>query len=750
MSVSAPAHPHAAHAERGATRLVRGVLSGPARTSAHLVAVAATALGLVVPGVPRALPALVALPVLVRALRRRGADGPLLAGRWGPRLAAALAPVLVLGALHVLRDVPERAYATLLVLLGVAQIGLLVRTPRPTAAYLVLFLAAVQVVASVAAWPGALGLLVVLAFASALGWTVLLLERDPATVRGREVPGVRRLVAEGAAPGLRPLAGFALRFLVVALPLTLLLYALAPRGLATWVREVATAETGPSPFAEEDARVGSREGGRTGVTGPDLRDNADAAVVPFGGVARIQASARPFFEVRLLDEIGAPRDVVLRENALSQVASDGSWRAPEALVRDPLLYRANAAGEVVVDERPGPGTPRRLSIEVLQGGHRRLFLEEQVLDVSIHRAGRTITREGVRRRDDGTWTAARRVEAGDEIRQTSRPLPRDTPWLGGRRSDAAVSPLRAWLQLPDDLRAEVLPLAREVVGSEMDPWLRAQRLEAWLRGPEFVYSLAQPPLDPSRRVADFLFRVRQGHCECYATSLVVLLRSLGHPARYVRGFWGGDATSDERRSLVMRGTHYHAWAEIYLDGAGWVPLNPTPPDRRAVDAQTHTVEVQGGRGEAPWFDLDREGWTGLWTSVAKRGERLLALLFGPQSAWAGVPLVVLLALVALRLARRRSGRRAPATKAAGPTGPYAEMLALLRARGVRRAPSATPRELETQAATRHPRAARSLRRLTAWEEHVRYGGGHWPAEVRSELQALADALTPTAPEQAGS
>ena len=720
----------------------RATLEAPARVAAHLLAVAATALGVAVPGVPWALPALVLLPLVVRALKPGTGAGPLLAGRWGPRLAAAVAPVLVLGALHVLRDVPERAYATLLVLLGIAQAGLLVRAPRPTVTYFVLFLAAVQVVASVAAWPGASGLLVVLAFVGALGWTVLLLERDPATHRGRETPGARRLVVGDGRPTLGPLAVFAARFLVVALPLTLVLYAMAPRGLAAWVRDVAESESGPSPFAEDDPVGSSSGGGRTGVTGPDLRDNADAAVVPFGSVARIQASARPFFEVRRLDDDEAPRDVVLRENSLSTVSSDGSWRAPEALARDALLYRASGSGDVIIDERPGPGLTRRLGIEVLQGGHRRLFLEEQVLEVGVRRNGRSITGEGVRRRDDGTWTASAKVQAGDRIVQTSRPLPRDTAWLAGRRSDAAVSPLRAWLQVPEDLKADVLPLARQIVGDETDPWLRAKRLEAWLRGPDFVYSLAQPPLDPTRRVADFLFRVRQGHCECYATSIVVLLRSLGHPARYVRGFWGGDATSAERRSVIVRGTHYHAWAEIFLDGAGWVPLNPTPPDRRAIDAETHTVEVEGGAAEAPWFDLDREGWTGLWKSVADGGGHLLSLLFGPDSAWAGIPLLLLLGVLVARALRRGRTTRATAATAAGPVGPYAEMLALLRAGGVRRAPSATPRELETQAATRHPRAARALRRLTAWEEQVRYGGGAWPPEVRSELAALSDALRP--------
>ncbi|MEZ6008539.1 MAG: hypothetical protein R3F05_12345 [Planctomycetota bacterium] len=107
----------------------------------------------------------------------------------------------------------------------------------------------------------------VLAFVGALGWTVLLLERDPATHRGRETPGARRLVVGDGRPTLGPLAVFAARFLVVALPLTLVLYAMAPRGLAAWVRDVAESESGPSPFAEDDPVSMLERWGRTGVTG---------------------------------------------------------------------------------------------------------------------------------------------------------------------------------------------------------------------------------------------------------------------------------------------------------------------------------------------------------------------------------------------------------------------------------------------------------------------------------------------------
>lgn len=711
--------------------------------SAHLLAVGATALALRLSDVPRVLPALVALPLLVR-LARGSTAAALVGGRWGRRLVAAAVPVALLGALHQVEGAAGGALPIVLVLFGLGQMVLLARTARPDTTFLVVFLAATQVVATLGRWETGAALALVLAFGLALGWTVLVLERDQAVGRTREGHGTRRIVVDGGGLPRRALGGAALRLALRVLPLALLFYVVAPRSLGAWVRSTASSIDAAAWLRDQEEAPRRPEGSHAAAVGPDLRDNASAVSVAFGGVAQIQRSMAAYFEVRVRGMARPPADLILRDSSLTRVAEDGSWDAPEARVREPRLHMAGDDGRVVVDERPGLGTSRVLEVTVLQGGHRRLFLEPAIVDVAIERGGAPWSRYGITQRDDGMWQATQRFRAGDRIVQTSRPLPRDDALLFGRRSDAAVSPLLAYMQLPSGLDERLRAIAEEVVGTESDPWRRARALERWLRGPEFVYSLQQPPLDPEHRIEDFLVRVRQGHCECYATALVVLLRSLGHPARWVRGFWGGDRTSDERGTLVVRGVHYHAWAELYLDGIGWLALNPTPPDRRAIDAETHSVETGFVRGTEAWADLDRDGWGGLWSQVGSGLGWAGSRLFGPASGWLGIPLLLLLGLALRRRLQRADAGSRSRSGARGPAGPYAEVLGLLRAAGVERRPAATPRELESQAVRRHPRAARALRRLTAWQERACYGGVPWPAATAGELAALRAALQPPA------
>lgn len=96
---------------------------------------------------------------------------------------------------------------------------------------------------------------------------------------------------------------------------------------------------------------------------------------------------------------------------------------------------------------------------------------------------------------------------------------------------------------------------------------------------EYYYSLEPPPGAGNPEV--FLFRDRIGFCEHYASAMVLAARSVGIPARVVIGYQGGELnplTGD----WVVREESAHAWAELWLDGEGWVRFDPTAavaPDR---------------------------------------------------------------------------------------------------------------------------------------------------------------------------
>ena len=94
-------------------------------------------------------------------------------------------------------------------------------------------------------------------------------------------------------------------------------------------------------------------------------------------------------------------------------------------------------------------------------------------------------------------------------------------------------------------------------------------------------------LDP---LENFLFDEQRGHCELFATAGALLARSLGVPARVTYG-WSGGRYFDAANLFVFRARDAHAWAEVWIDGHGWVVLDPTPPGAR--DAPNPSVADPG-------------------------------------------------------------------------------------------------------------------------------------------------------------
>lgn len=89
----------------------------------------------------------------------------------------------------------------------------------------------------------------------------------------------------------------------------------------------------------------------------------------------------------------------------------------------------------------------------------------------------------------------------------------------------------------------------------------------------FIYTL-RPPILREDPIDDFLFNTKRGFCEHYATSFVYLMRAAGVPARIVTGYQGGELNPNGNY-LIVRQSDAHAWAEVWLQGQGWVRIDPT-------------------------------------------------------------------------------------------------------------------------------------------------------------------------------
>jgi transglutaminase-like putative cysteine protease len=127
------------------------------------------------------------------------------------------------------------------------------------------------------------------------------------------------------------------------------------------------------------------------------------------------------------------------------------------------------------------------------------------------------------------------------------------------------------------LPARSNPRARELAGrlwaegGSAEAMLR--RTLAYFRGARFTYTLNPAPLARDS-VDGFLFDTREGFCEHFSSAFVFLMRAAGVPARVVTGYQGGDFNPYDR-ALVIRQSDAHAWAEVWLEGRGWVRVDPT-------------------------------------------------------------------------------------------------------------------------------------------------------------------------------
>lgn len=135
-----------------------------------------------------------------------------------------------------------------------------------------------------------------------------------------------------------------------------------------------------------------------------------------------------------------------------------------------------------------------------------------------------------------------------------------------------------YLQLPP-LDPAVRRLADSLTAGAEHRIDRVRAVERYL-STELAYSLDLPATARDATVEGFLFRRRAGHCEYFSTSMVMLLRSVGIPARNVTGFAGGEWNAFGGY-LAVTGNQAHSWVEVWFGGLGWVSFEPTPSSRVA-------------------------------------------------------------------------------------------------------------------------------------------------------------------------
>jgi transglutaminase-like putative cysteine protease len=276
--------------------------------------------------------------------------------------------------------------------------------------------------------------------------------------------------------------------------------------------------------------------------------------------------------------------------------------APEEAGVSPMYWRgltydeytgrgwANSAGETI-RRPPQPGQVAYLGPELTQ--HVKLlanvgpmrYAAAQPIRVNV---GATwVTRGGG---DLVGWYAD-----ATEYTAISRPTMASVDELRAASSDYPDWVVERYLQLPADLPNRVRRRAREIVGDATTAYDKAAAIEAAMRAVAYSLEVGPPPAD--RDVVDhFLFDMDAGYCDYFATTMTVLARAVGVPARLATGYATG-TYDPELGFYVVTGLDAHAWVEVYFPGIGWVPFEPTPA-RATIDRSPAPPLVPVGDGRA--------------------------------------------------------------------------------------------------------------------------------------------------------
>ncbi|NTW03326.1 MAG: transglutaminase domain-containing protein [Oscillochloris sp.] len=330
--------------------------------------------------------------------------------------------------------------------------------------------------------------------------------------------------------------------------------------------------------------------------------------------------------------------------------------------------------------------------------------------------------------DDIALIAAQNdLRAGTTYTVTALVSKADIQSLRASGTDYPLWVRERYLQIPDSITARTREHATQIVteSGANTPYDKAIAIQNDLRILRYNESIPAPPAG-AEPVDWFLFTQREVYCDYYASSMVVMLRSLGVPARWVQGYAGGVFNS-ERGVYEVRENVAHSWPEVYFPGFGWERFEPTPA--------SYTVEpirpLAAAFGEDTSDDL-----SSLEPGPVPDPERLEQLDEGLQQEQATVTLPSttltqdwrptlaigggiggLLALVGIAIYTRWRYELRGLSQI---TATYAGMELLASWGGSGQAPHSTPAEYATQLASKLPAHRTTILQIAAAYQAERY------------------------------
>ena len=217
-----------------------------------------------------------------------------------------------------------------------------------------------------------------------------------------------------------------------------------------------------------------------------------------------------------------------------------------------------------------------------------------------------------------------------------------------------------YVQLPQSVPQRVRDLSVSITASSDNRYDKVKAIEQFLSS-KFPYNLDVRTTPRNRDFVDyFIFDLKEGYCTYYASAMAVLARSAGIPARYVEGYMLPPKPIEPGSSTYMvSNMQAHAWVEVYFEGYGWLPFEPTSPFRSNFYSDSSIEASISGEYNSAYEDYmeiirrysrgDDSGGTGLVTDVEEQKTSYLLI----SAIIVGAVIVIFLVVLSVNLLRSK-------------------------------------------------------------------------------------------------
>ncbi|CAI2719116.1 transglutaminase TgpA family protein [Nitrospina watsonii] len=283
--------------------------------------------------------------------------------------------------------------------------------------------------------------------------------------------------------------------------------------------------------------------------------------------------------------------------------------------------------------------------------------------------------------------------------------------------------------------------------------LKASKIENHLL--QFKYSMDMKRETGLSAIDEFLFVRKAGHCEYFASAMVLLLRLNGVSARVVNGFMGTE-WNEMGNYMIVRQAHAHSWVEAYIPGKGWKTYDPTPPDPGGavtrLNALSRTYDMMrlywqryivkySARDQVrivEFFNRGAHDLTGHFKKIKSlTADDVLQFFKNRPAIWVG-----LCVLAGLLLWLQRHGWQgwSWASRPSYPVRLYQKMLRKLEKQGIHKPHSSTHLEFLDKLKGLAPEKWESVRDITGFYEAHRFGGAPENEAEISRMEKLVRQL----------